>query len=58
MLHVAEKDIADLFYVGEKIPHMWWDEFETRLTNAFTMLIPRNYFMKSARQLIRNARYE
>ena len=30
LLHSAEKDIQDLFYLGEKKPHMWWDEFETQ----------------------------
>ena len=34
----AEKDIHDLFYLGEKRPHMWWDEFEARLTNAFAIV--------------------
>ena len=27
--------IQDLFYLGEKKLHMWWDEFETQLTDAF-----------------------
>ena len=31
----AEDDIANLFYAGEKKPHMWWAEFESRLTVAF-----------------------
>ena len=37
-LAAAEKDINDLFYLGEKKPHMWWDEFEARLTNAFATI--------------------
>jgi hypothetical protein len=31
----AEDDISNMFYAGEKKPHMWWEEFETRLTVAF-----------------------
>ena len=27
-----------MFYVGEKNLHMWWDEFEARLTNAFAII--------------------
>ena len=34
----AEQDISDLFYLGEKKPHMWWDEFEVRLINAFAIV--------------------
>ena len=34
----AEKDLRDLFYTGERQPHMWWDEFESRLTNAFAVI--------------------
>ncbi|MCP4745298.1 MAG: hypothetical protein GY874_04025, partial [Desulfobacteraceae bacterium] len=34
----AETDLQDLFYAGEKKPHMWWDEFEVRLTNAFAVV--------------------
>ena len=26
----AETDLMELFYAGEKKPHMWWDEFEIR----------------------------
>ena len=33
----AEADLQDMFYAGEKPPQMWWDEFEIRLTNAFTV---------------------
>ena len=32
----AETTIRNLFYAGEKRPHMWWDEFERQLTDAFT----------------------
>ena len=34
----AETDVQDMFYAGEKPPHMWWDEFEVRLTNAFVIV--------------------
>ena len=34
----AEKDLVELFYAGEKKPHMWWDEFESRLINAFAII--------------------
>ena len=34
----AENDISNMFYSGEKKPHMWWEEFETRLTVAFATL--------------------
>ena len=34
----AETDLMELFYAGEKKPHMWWDEFEIRLTNAFALV--------------------
>ena len=32
----ADKIIKNLYYMGEKKPHMWWDEFEKQLTFAFT----------------------
>ena len=32
----ADKVINDLFYSGEKKPHMWWDEFEKQLSTTFT----------------------
>ena len=38
LLHAAEKDIQELFYLGEKYPSMWWDEFETRFTNALATI--------------------
>ena len=38
ILHATEKGITDLFYLGEKKPQMWCDEFETRLTNAFAII--------------------
>ena len=31
----AEDDLSNLFYAGEKKPHMWWLEFERRLNLAF-----------------------
>lgn len=34
----AQQYIDELFYAGEKRPHMWWDEFEKNLTWAFNTL--------------------
>ena len=34
----AENDIQSLFYAGEKKPHMWWEEFETRLVTSFAVI--------------------
>ena len=34
----AEETIKNLFYAGEKKPAMWWDEFEKRLSHAFTII--------------------
>ena len=34
----AEADIKNLYYSGEKRPSMWWDQFESKLTNAFAIL--------------------
>ena len=31
----ADAILADLFYSGEKFPHMYWEKFEQRLTHAF-----------------------
>ena len=31
----ADDIIQDLFYSGDKKPHMWWDEFKRQLTDAF-----------------------
>ena len=31
----ADKVLKFFFNSGEKKPHMWWDEFERQLTNAF-----------------------
>ena len=36
-LITADKILDTLFYTGEKQPHMWWEEFETQLTKAFTI---------------------
>ena len=33
----AENDIQELFYAVEKKPHMWWDEFDIRLTHSFAI---------------------
>ena len=32
----AVDKIDNMFYAGEKPPHMWWDEFEKELNWAFT----------------------
>ncbi len=45
----AEKIIENLFYMGERQPHMWWAEFEKQLTNAFTA-----YDKKERRQVYSN----
>jgi uncharacterized membrane protein YgcG len=37
----ADEVIKDLFYAGEIPPHMWWSEFEKRLTRAFNACIKR-----------------
>ena len=34
----AKDTIKNLFYAGEKKPVMWWDEFEKRLSHAFTII--------------------
>ena len=34
----AESDLRSLYYTGEKKPHMWWEEFEKRLTAAYVTL--------------------
>lgn len=35
-IHEAETILQDLYYSGEKQPHMFWERFEQRLTYAFT----------------------
>ena len=37
----ADEVIRSLFYAGEKPPHMWWAEFEKRLTRAFNAYVKR-----------------
>ena len=37
-LLAAENDIQSLFYAGEKKPHIWWEEFETRLVTALAVV--------------------
>jgi hypothetical protein len=37
----ADEVIKNLFYAGEKPPHMWWSEFEKRLTRAFNAYVKR-----------------
>jgi uncharacterized membrane protein YgcG len=41
----AEKTLKDLFYAGEKKPHMWWEEFEKQLSMAFTIIERREQRM-------------
>ena len=33
----ADAIITDLFYSGEKFPHMYWEKFKQRLNHAFTI---------------------
>ena len=42
----ADEAIDSLYYTGEKKPHMWWEEFEKRLTAAFAA-----YDKKEGRQV-------
>ena len=37
----ADEVIKNLFYAGEKPPHMWWAEFEKKLTRAFNAYVGR-----------------
>ena len=37
----AEETLKNLFYAGERKPHMWWDEFEKQLSRSF-MIIHKN----------------
>ena len=37
----ADEILKTLFYGGEKPPHMWWSEFEKRLTRAFNAYVKR-----------------
>eukprot|EP00978_Attheya_sp_CCMP212_P014772 scaffold37804_cov62-Attheya_sp.AAC.6 len=37
----AGNDLHTLFYAGEKPPHMWWEEFEKRLTKVFTTYVKK-----------------
>ena len=34
----ANKDFQDIFYGSENPPHMWWDKFEVKLTNTFSVI--------------------
>ena len=34
----ADNDIQELYYAGEKKPHMWWDELGIRMTNVFAIV--------------------
>jgi len=34
----AEKDICNLYYTGERQPHMWWSRFESKIVNAFAIV--------------------
>jgi hypothetical protein len=35
----ADEVLKTLFYGGERPPHMWWSEFEKRLTGAFNAYV-------------------
>ena len=37
----ADEVLKTLFYGGEKPPHMWWSEFEKRLTRVFNAYVKR-----------------
>jgi hypothetical protein len=37
----ADEVLRSLFYGGEKPPHMWWSEFEKRLTRSFNAYVKR-----------------
>ena len=37
----ADEVITNLFYAGEKPPHMWWSEFEKQLMRAFNAYVKR-----------------
>jgi Reverse transcriptase (RNA-dependent DNA polymerase) len=37
----ADEVLKTLFYGGEKPPHMWWSEFEKKLTRAFNAYVKR-----------------
>eukprot|EP00980_Cylindrotheca_fusiformis_P014310 scaffold3820_cov90-Cylindrotheca_fusiformis.AAC.2 len=34
----AERAVENLFYSGERQPHMWWDRFERELREAYATL--------------------
>jgi len=34
----AEKDVCNLYYTGERHPHMWWARVETKIINAFAVI--------------------
>ena len=40
-IHEADEVIKSLFYAGRKPPHMWWLEFEKRVTRAFDAYVKR-----------------
>lgn len=44
-----DNTLITLYYSGEKKPHMWWEEFERRLTRAFTI-----YDKREGRQVYSN----
>ena len=48
ILH-AEKALESLYYMGEKCPHMWLENFETDLTTAFII-----YDRKESREVNSN----
>ena len=42
-IDIAKTDFIfeNLFYSGEKPPHMWWDEFKKQLTSAFMSYVKK-----------------
>ena len=53
------KVLQDLFYVGEKKPHLWWGEFARQLTDAFNKYDfheRRNFHSDNQKLLILNSK--
>ena len=50
----AESILANLYYAGEKYPHMYWEKFEKQLTNAFTTYVKvEGYYVHSTAMKLR-----
>ena len=37
-IFTAERKLQDIYYSGEKPPHMWWVSFEVSITNVFDVI--------------------